>query len=191
MKKLKLYLWLFGINLFISAFTFGGGYIVVPMISKYFVRKKKLFSEEELLEMAAIAQSCPGAIAISLAGLAGKRAAGWPGVLISCGAAVTPPVVILGIISSWYDVFAANPIIAAVLRGMMAGVAALMIDLIINMYKLIRRENSLLLSVMAPAAFAANFFLMVPAAILLFVCCAVCLLEIYLPSLWNRKHIRK
>ena len=44
-----------GINLFISAFTFGGGYVVVPMIRKYFVFQKKLFSEEELMNMAAIA----------------------------------------------------------------------------------------------------------------------------------------
>ena len=41
-KKVSL-LWLFGINLFISAFTFGGGYVVVPMIRKYYVQKKGLF----------------------------------------------------------------------------------------------------------------------------------------------------
>lgn len=52
--------WLFGIHFFISAFTFGGGYVVIPMIRRYFVEKKQLFSEEELLEMAAIAQSSPG-----------------------------------------------------------------------------------------------------------------------------------
>ena len=66
-KRLSLYLWLFKVNFFISAFTFGGGYVVIPMIRKYFVTEKHLFSEDELMDMAAIAQSSPGAIAINLA----------------------------------------------------------------------------------------------------------------------------
>ena len=65
-KSLSLYLWLFKVNFFISAFTFGGGYVVIPMIRKYFVTEKHLFSEDELMDMAAIAQSSPGAIAINL-----------------------------------------------------------------------------------------------------------------------------
>ena len=51
MKNYKDIVWLFGINVFISAFTFGGGYVVIPMIRKYYVEKKGLFSEEELMRM--------------------------------------------------------------------------------------------------------------------------------------------
>ena len=58
-QKVKQYLWLAGVNLFISAFTFGGGYVVIPMIRKYFVQGKGLFTEEELLDMAAVARSTP------------------------------------------------------------------------------------------------------------------------------------
>ena len=54
MTKLKHYLWLASISLFISTFTFGGGYVVVPMIRKYYVEKKRLFSNDELMEMAAV-----------------------------------------------------------------------------------------------------------------------------------------
>ena len=50
-KRLSLYLWLFKVNFFISAFTFGGGYVVIPMIRKYFVTEKHLFSEDELMDM--------------------------------------------------------------------------------------------------------------------------------------------
>ena len=60
MKSWKTGIWLFGVNLYISTFTFGGGYIVIPMIRKIFVQQKQLFTESELLEMAAIAQSSPG-----------------------------------------------------------------------------------------------------------------------------------
>ena len=50
-EKLSLYLWLVRVNLFISAFTFGGGYVVVPMVKKYFVYGKEYFDEEELMRL--------------------------------------------------------------------------------------------------------------------------------------------
>ena len=73
------------------------------MINKYFVWKKRLFSKEELLSMAAIAQSTPGAIAVNLSALAGHRTAGMAGVICSCLGAIIPPLVILSIITVWYD----------------------------------------------------------------------------------------
>lgn len=82
-KKGSLCLWLLGIHMFISAFTFGGGYVVVPMVRKYFVLHKKLFGEEELMEMAAVSQSVPGAIAVNLAAVTGYRAAGVLGAITS------------------------------------------------------------------------------------------------------------
>ena len=77
MDKIKTYCWLFCINVFISAFTFGGGYVVIPMIKKYYVEEKQLFDEDELMNIPAIAQSSPGAIAINMSALAGYRVAGW------------------------------------------------------------------------------------------------------------------
>lgn len=78
-KDIKMYVWLLVTNLFISAFTFGGGYIVVPMVRRFFVAKKHYFSEEDLINMAAVAQSTPGAIAINLSALAGYKTAGIAG----------------------------------------------------------------------------------------------------------------
>lgn len=140
-QNLKLYVWLLNTNLFISTFTFGGGYIVVPMVRRFFVIKKQYFTEEELINMAAIAQSTPGAIAINLSALAGYRTAGIPGVVISCFAAVIPPLVILGFVSAFYEIFISNNIIAAILKGMEAGVAALMADLIADMWLMIQKKN--------------------------------------------------
>lgn len=181
MKKSKrIYFWLFAINLFISAFTFGGGYVVVPMIRRYFVEKKQYFSEEELLNMAAVAQSTPGAIAINLSALAGYRVAGIPGVLISCIAAVIPPLVILGLISTFYMVFISNTIVAAILKGMEAGVAALMVDLIIDMCSMIVKKHSLFLSAMIPISFIANFILDINVAMILVVCCFLCMAQVFL-----------
>lgn len=173
-----LYLWLFSINLFISAFTFGGGYVVVPMIRKYFVEQKKLFTEEELINMAAVAQSVPGAIAINLSALAGYRSAGIFGVFLSCLAAVLPPVAILSAVSAWYTVFSTNVMIAAVLKGMQAGAAALIVDLVIDMTNLIVKERSLFLTMMVPASFIAGFVFHINVAVILAVCCVLCVLRL-------------
>ncbi|WP_313134646.1 chromate transporter [Anaerocolumna sp.] len=81
-KSFKLYFSLFRITFNISAFTFGGGYIVIPMMRKYFVNDLKLISERELLDMAAIAQSTPGAIAVNIAVLVGYRISGITGAVI-------------------------------------------------------------------------------------------------------------
>lgn len=157
-EKLSFYVWLAGINLFISTFTFGGGYVVVPMIRKYYVQKKGFFTEDTLMEMAAVAQSTPGAIAINLTSLAGYQVAGKIGLLISCVCAVIPPFVILGFVSFWYSEFVSNPIVSAVLRGMQAGVAALIVDFAVDMANLIRKERSFLLNLLVVFSFVLSFF---------------------------------
>lgn len=179
-QRTKLYIWLLGINLFISTFTFGGGYVVVPMIRKYFVFRKKLLNEDELVNMAAIAQSSPGAIAINLSTLAGFRVAGMTGAVISCIAAVIPSLVILGFISTFYVAFAADPLISAVLKGMQAGVAALIVDFVVDMCSMMIQERSLFLTLMIPAAFLANFIFEINVAIILIVCCFLCIVRVWL-----------
>lgn len=181
-NKKKPYLWLLAINLFISTFTFGGGYVVVPMIRRYFVEQKQFFSEQDLAKMAAVAQSTPGAIAINLSALAGYQVAGTPGAFISCLSAVIPPLVILALVSAFYTAFLSNMIVAAVLKGMQAGVAALIVDLIIDMCSMILKERSVFLSAMIPAAFLANFALGINVALILLTCCALCALRVYLTT---------
>lgn len=174
---MKKYLWLFLVNLYISTFTFGGGYVVVPMVRKYFVAGKHFFTEDDLMEMAAVAQSTPGAIAINLAALAGHKTAGLSGAFVSCVSSLMPPLVILSVISASYAAFCSNVVIAAVLKGMQAGVAALIVDLIADMFLMILKERSIMLTLMVPAAFASNFFLQVNVAVVLIVCCVLCIIR--------------
>lgn len=177
-QGIRFYGWLFGVNLFISAFTFGGGYVVVPMVRRYFVAKKTYFTEEDLINMAAVAQSTPGAIAVNLSALAGYRVAGLWGALASCLGAVISPLVILTAVSSFYKVFVTNMVLAAVLKGMEAGVAALMVDLIVDMCALILKQRSLFLSVMIPLSWIANFLLGIHVIVILVVCCVLCILQV-------------
>ena len=178
--KLNLYPWLAGANLFISAFTFGGGYVVVPIVRDMFVRKKKLFSEEELTEMAAIAQSTPGAIAINMVALSGYRTAGTAGLVISCISAVIPPLIILSAVSYFYTAVISNPLMIAVLKGMQAGVAALIVDFAVNMAAMIAKERSRLLNLLIIISFVLSFFTGINVAAVLIGSCVICILQVYL-----------
>ena len=127
LKKLKILFILFKITFSISAFTFGGGYVVIPMMRKYFVDDLSLITEEELMNMSAIAHSTPGAIAV----LVGYRIARITGAIIAGLGTVMPPLIILSIISVYYQSFRDNVIVSAILKGMEAGVAATIVDILL------------------------------------------------------------
>lgn len=181
--RIRTILWLIGVNLYISAFTFGGGYVVIPMIRKFHVAGKGLFTEEELMDMAAVAQSSPGAIAVNLAVLAGYRVAGLGGAVASCLASVTPPIAVLAVVSLFYTAFRDSSIVAAILLGMQAGVAALIVDLVVDMYRAIAGRRLLLPIVLAPAAFAATVLWDVNVALVLAASAALAAAK----SFWPRK----
>lgn len=152
--------------------------MVIPMIRKYFVQKKH-FLTEEVMELAAISQSSPGAIAVNLSSLAGYKTAGLPGAVVNCIASVLPALIILSVISAWYESFSQNVLVNAVLKGMEAGAAALIADLILDMVQVIKNEKSRLLTAMVPAAFAASFFLNLNVALILLACCCICVGEVW------------
>lgn len=178
-QKLELYLWLAGVNLFISTFTFGGGYVVVPMVRKYFVQKRKLFAEEELIEMAAVAQSSPGAIAVNMVSLAGYRSGGLLGMFLSCVCALVPPLVILTVVSVCYLEVTENPLIAAALKGMQAGTAALIVDFVVDMTALIMKERSGMSNALILTAFLVSFFTDINVIFVLLGSCMICILRVY------------
>ncbi|WP_159723623.1 chromate transporter [Enterococcus sp. CSURQ0835] len=146
---------LFGYQFFISAFTFGGGYVTIPMMEKYFVNHGDL-TEEELLDLSTIAQSSPGAIAVNLAVLVGHKLHGKTGAIISGIAATLPSLIILTVISFAYEAFQANPIVRKVLKGMEAAVAAIIVDLVIDMFLLLKQTERKLLWLFPFFAFIAN-----------------------------------
>lgn len=143
--------------LYISAFTFGGGIVIVTFMRKKFVDDLHWIDEREMLDLIALAQSCPGAMAINTAILLGWRMAGFPGMLVSVLGTAIPPVVIITVLSFFYDAFAANPWVALALKGMQAGVAAVFLDVVCSMGASLVKGRSWLNYAIMAVAFVATF----------------------------------
>ena len=124
---------LFKSTFIISAFTIGGGYVIVPLLKAKYVDEYHWINDKETLDMVAIAQSMPGVIACNSAIILGYRMAGIAGTLTALIATVMPPLITLTIISCCYDFFIQSQIVKMILRGMQCGATALMVNVGINL----------------------------------------------------------
>lgn len=157
--ELKKLVQLFMSTLYISAFTFGGGFVIATFMKKKFVDELHWIDESEMLDLIALAQSSPGAIAVNVAILVGWRAGGAMGMAVAVIGTILPPMLILTVISFFYAAFAANIYVAAVLKGMQAGVAAVIFDVVWDLAaKVFRLKRPASVLVMAVAFIATWFF---------------------------------
>ena len=150
-------LWtLFSSMLLISTFTFGGGFVIVSLMKKKFVDELHYLTEEEMLDMTALAQSSPGAIAVNAAILVGWQVEGLVGMLVAVLGTIIPPMVILSVVSVFYNAFASNHYIALLLKGMQAGVAAVILDVVFDLGSKVLKTRSWVYIALMAAAFIAN-----------------------------------
>lgn len=147
----------------ISAFTFGGGFVIISMMEKKFHEEYHWVSEDEILDMTAIAQSAPGALAVNSAIIFGYRMAGLKGALISALAVIIPPIVIISVVCSIYTFFSENQIVQTALHVMRAGVAAVIVDVVIGLVKKLAVQGNVLNIVLMIGAFICNWFFKVSA----------------------------
>ncbi len=154
----------------LSAFTFGGGYVIVPLMRKKFAEELGWINQTEMMDMVAIAQSCPGPLAVNTSIMIGYRLAGLSGAFTAIVGTILPPLIIISIISFFYQAFRANAVVAAVLRGMQAGVAAVIIDVIWKMGGDIVREKNTLSIIIMVLAFAAAYWLQINVALIIIIC---------------------
>lgn len=144
--------------LYISAFTFGGGFVIITFMKRKFVDGLHWIDDQEMLDLAALAQSSPGAIAVNAAILVGWRVGGFLGMVVSVIGTILPPLTILSVISFFYAAFATNPYVALVLKGMQSGVAAVILDVVCNLGMGVVKTKSAVHMVVMAAAFCATFF---------------------------------
>ena len=154
--KGKTLMQLFLSTLYISSFTFGGGFVIITFMKKKFVDELHWIDENEMLDLAALAQSSPGAIAVNAAILVGWRVAGFAGMLTAVIGTIVPPMLILTVISFFYQAFAENLYMALLLKGMQAGVVAVILDVVWGLGGKVVKERSLFLCVVMAAAFVAT-----------------------------------
>ena len=154
-KLLRLFLSM----LYISTFTFGGGFVIITFMKQKFVDELHWIEEQEMLDFAALAQSSPGAIAVNAAILVGGKVAGPAGIAVAVTGTILPPMIILSAVSFFYTAFASNPYIALLLKGMQAGVAAVILDVVCGLGKNVAKEKSMTGILLMAAAFIATFFL--------------------------------
>ena len=174
-------LWKLFISTFtLSAFTFGGGFVIVSLMKKKFVEELKWFEEDEMLDITAIAQSSPGPIPINASVIIGYRMDGIIGALVAVLGTSLPPMVIISIISVFYTQFRENQVIATALQVMRAGVAAVIFDVVLNLASNVCKTKRILYIGLMILSFVATFCFDVSAMIIILICLAIGILELLL-----------
>ncbi|MFT9494695.1 chromate transporter [Anaerosolibacter sp.] len=186
-SKKNIYRKLFSTTFCLSAFTFGGGFVIIPLMQKKFVEDLHWIEKEEMLNLVAIAQSSPGAVAVNASILLGYHLAGVFGAMISILGTVLPPLLILSIVSFFYASFSGNIIVNAVLKGMQIGVAAVVTDAVLRLGEDLVHEKDVISILVMFGAFIATFFMKVNVMYIILVCGCIGVLKVVIH---DKKFIR-
>ena len=173
-QKSRNRLWtLFTSMLTISSFTFGGGFMIVTLMKRRFVDELGWMDEDEMLDIAAMAQSTPGAIAVNAAVLTGTRIGGTIGMFVAVLGTVIPPFVLLSVLSLCYEAFRQLYPVRLALAGMQAGVAAVILDVAWGLGKNVVRKKDRVDLVLMALVFIAQWFTNLNTAVIILSAAAV------------------
>ena len=123
--KWKILWTLFRTMLYISTFTFGGGFVIVTFMKRKFVDEYKWIDENEMLDMTALAQSSPGPIAVNAATFVGNRVAGIPGALAATAGVVLPSCLFVTGLAWLYQKYRSLTLMQGILRSLRPAVVAM------------------------------------------------------------------
>lgn len=180
LDKIQKYKKLFLSTFELSAFTFGGGFVIIPLMRKKFVEELGWIEESEMMDLAAIAQSSPGAIAVNASILVGYHTAGISGAFLTVLGTVLPPLIIISIISLFYQAFRDNGAVNLIMSGMLCGVAAVIFDVVVNMVEKIIANKRLIPILVMVGAFVATRFFKVNVIAIIIVCGLIGVVDLYL-----------
>ena len=125
---MNLYLTFFKTFFKIGLFTLGGGYAMIPIIEKEVVDNYNWIKREDFIDIIAIAQSCPGVLAINMSVFIGYRLKKLPGALVTCLATALPSFIIILLIAMFFHQFEYNKVVEAMFRGIRPAVVALILS---------------------------------------------------------------
>ena len=182
MRKIKGYLSLFLTMLKIGLFTFGGGYAMIALIENEFVEKKKWLDKDEFLDIAAIAESTPGPIAINAATYIGYKNSGIIGSIIATLGICIPSFVIIYAISLFFDAFLSFTLVAYAFKGIQICVVYLILTAGLKMLKQIKKTifNIIIFSITLICMIVFSLFAVKFSTIFYILISGVCGVAIYL-----------
>lgn len=172
-------LWTLFKSMFVlSACTFGGGFVIVSLMKKKYVEELQWLDEDEMLDITAITQSSPGPLPVNASVIIGYRMCGILGALVAVLGAILPPMIIISIISVFYNEFRTNRYIAIALQVMRAGVAAVIFDVVINLAKNVVKTRIFLYIAMMCIAFVATCFFQISAMVVILTCLGIGIIDL-------------
>ncbi|WP_213951061.1 chromate transporter [Tepidanaerobacter syntrophicus] len=134
-SQFKLFLELFATFFKIGSFTFGGGYAMIPLIEREVVENKKWVTGEEVVDVFAVAQSLPGAVAINSSTFIGYKIAGKKGALVATAGVILPSLLIITVIAMFFSRVQDNPVVKAIFSGIRPAIVALILTAAIKVSK--------------------------------------------------------
>jgi len=126
---------IFFVTFKIGAFTFGGGYAMIPLMRDEFAEKQRWVEEKDVVDVFAVALSLPGVIAVNASILIGNKIAGVAGGFAAAFGSVLPSFVVISILQRVYSVFLSNAVVFGAFRGIKAAVVALMLSAVVKLSK--------------------------------------------------------
>ena len=125
----------------IGAFTFGGGYAMIPIIQNQIVEKQKWIGEEEFVDALSLTQAAPGPIAVNTSIYVGYKLKKLPGAIVCTLGTVLPSFIIISIIARFFNVFRNNQIIEKIFMGVRPAVVALILSAVYRLFTMNTRDN--------------------------------------------------
>lgn len=166
----RLLVTLFFSTLRLSAFTFGGGAVIVSLMRKGFCDDLRWVDDEKMLDMIAIAQSSPGPVVVNASLALGFHLAGLPGALVALMGTIIPPIIIISLVTFFYDQLRHQPLVGQLMRGMQAGVAAVITKAVFDMGQTVVKQDGMLAFAFMAAAFALVYVAKWPLLVVIALC---------------------
>ena len=140
MKRLKESLGLFLLMMKIGLFTFGGGYAMISLLSRELVSKRNYITDDEFMNVVAVAESTPGPIAINMATYIGYKRAGFLGAALATLGVIIPSFVVVFLVSVFFDTFMSYEIVKRAFRGIQVAVVYIILSAGVKMLKKMKKH---------------------------------------------------
>ena len=135
-------LWSLFSTSFLTSLTANSGYAIIASMKNIFVKKKGWITEEEMSDYVGLAQSAPGMVAANISLIIGYQMAGVLGSFFALLGIILPPLVIMIAVTAFYQVITANEYVRVFMTGMQAGVVAMLLDILVGLFKPFLKEKS-------------------------------------------------